>query len=204
MKKCNQCGAELPDNVKFCGSCGAITTNETDVPAKPDGDSADAGVVKNQQDELGDQLRLESASTTEQVDSQVNVEKDESPKPDTLKSGGDEEQNPMPEGGLVSSSEHKPSNRVWIALTLLFAAGFFALLAYHFYETNRLIDERQEYIEIAYERKCKIDTLEEQILSKTSVTVEAEAAADAAKEIVIYEDQPDVTAVAEAAEKAAE
>ena len=28
MKKCSQCGAELPDNAKFCGSCGAqITIN---------------------------------------------------------------------------------------------------------------------------------------------------------------------------------
>lgn len=39
MKKCSQCGAELPDNAKFCGSCGSRLAEISDKPnPKPDGD----------------------------------------------------------------------------------------------------------------------------------------------------------------------
>ena len=140
MKKCNQCGAELPDNVKFCGSCGAITTNETDVPAKPDGDSADADVVKNQQDELGDQLRLESASTTESADHEINVKKDESPKPDTLKSGGEE---------AKLSDDAKGSGKVWKIVRNWFfpllSLGLLVWVIVLLFEVNRLDNENYEY-----------------------------------------------------------
>ena len=140
MKKCNQCGAELPDNVKFCGNCGVMTTDKMDMSPGPDGDVPDAGVVKNQQDELGDQLRVESASTTESADHEINVKKDESPKTDTLKSGGEE---------AKLSDDAKGSGKVWKIVRNWFfpllSLGLLVWVIVLLFEVNRLDNENYEY-----------------------------------------------------------
>lgn len=41
MKRCSQCGTELPDNARFCGTCGSRLVEISDKPKpkpKPDGD----------------------------------------------------------------------------------------------------------------------------------------------------------------------
>ncbi len=114
--------------------------------------------VKNEQDRLGEELAKSCASKPAAELPKVIV--NETP------------------------SESKPKSRsgIWMAIAAFFAIAFFALLAYHLAEVDRINRDRSDLISELYDSRQRVEELElqQQEGSQREVKVE-EAQAEAAE-----------------------
>ncbi|MBO5541142.1 MAG: zinc ribbon domain-containing protein [Muribaculaceae bacterium] len=141
--------------MKECKNCG--TTYDDSVKFCGEcGQTLDE--VKNEQDRLGEELAKSCASKPAAELPKVIV--NETP------------------------SESKPKSRsgIWMAIAAFFAIAFFALLAYHLAEVDRINRDRSDLISELYDSRQRVEELElqQQEGSQREVKVE-EAQAEAAE-----------------------
>ncbi len=175
MKECKNCGTTYDDSVKFCGQCGC---GLADVE----------GVVKNEQDHLGDELVKpeEDALRPTEMGDDVTADVDVPEASSLQKSAPEVEQDPEVKQPVTTNkdtpaSEQKKSNGgIWIALTTFFALGFFSLLGYHLYEINRVQDDYFSLRKDLRDSRQKLKKLEEQVRLEKEAVAKARAEAEQA------------------------
>ena len=84
MQNCEECGAELPNNALFCGSCGKYTTSEGEIDTNVDGASVEDismssghSIALNDSKDLTPENREEENQQTPGLPSENNAEEEE-------------------------------------------------------------------------------------------------------------------------------
>lgn len=145
--------------MKECKKCGTTYDDAVKFCGECGGELVDVvAEVKNEQDRLGEELAKSCASKPAAELPKVIV--NETP------------------------SESKPKSRsgIWMAIAAFFAIAFFALLAYHLAEVDRINRDRSDLISELYDSRQRVEELElqQQEGSQREVKVE-EAQAEAAE-----------------------
>ena len=145
--------------MKECKKCGTTYDDAVKFCGECGGELVDVvAEVKNEQDRLGEELAKSCASKP--AAELPKVIENETP------------------------SESKPKSRsgIWMAIAAFFAIAFFALLAYHLAEVDRINRDRSDLISELYDSRQRVEELElqQQEGSQREVKVE-EAQAEAAE-----------------------
>ena len=145
--------------MKECKKCGTTYDDAVKFCGECGGELVDVvAEVKNEQDRLGEELAKSCANKPAAELPKVIV--NETP------------------------SESKPKSRsgIWMAIAAFFAIAFFALLAYHLAEVDRINRDRSDLISELYDSRQRVEELElqQQEGSQREVKVE-EAQAEAAE-----------------------